>query len=166
MRLPNCLTAKDLSGENQEIKKRDRPTGPSAYDADNGNTRIRPLTEFSLMKLPLRFHWRLMIVCGVFLITTYVIGLPGSTMPARPVLLLSLPAIPLLFLGAAIAGPLGNPTGVGILLSLLVLPSLFLGISEWLRRNNYLLAAAGAIAGIINGLLIRWLLYIAHVYST
>jgi hypothetical protein len=47
MGLPNPVTAKDLWGENQGIRKRDRPTGPSAFHADNGNRRIHLLTEFA-----------------------------------------------------------------------------------------------------------------------
>ena len=50
MRFPNLLTAKDLLAENQEIRKRDRLTGLSAYHANHGYRPIGLLTEFACYK--------------------------------------------------------------------------------------------------------------------
>lgn len=50
VRAANCLTSKDFLGENQEIRKRARPTDLSAYDADAGYRPISLLTEFGMRR--------------------------------------------------------------------------------------------------------------------
>jgi hypothetical protein len=118
-------------------------------------------------KRALPFLSRLMIVGVLSALLTYCVALAGERMPANPVALVFLPIFPELFLAALLPGLTEHPIAFGFVLSLFLLavPTLLIAICHFFQRRSHLVVAS-AIVGIVNGLLVRWVLYFAHALAT
>lgn len=107
------------------------------------------------------------IVVLTFVTMTYLFGVPGlAIMPASSsplqiaIVLLLLPAIPLLFLGAylggLLAGPAANPFVFGVLFALVVLPMMLFAALHFGEGRLKTLVGAGGVLGLLNGLAVRY----------